>query len=172
MATSLGAGCSEDLWFNSLHVQDTHLFWKSFRTCLGPTQPLIHWVTWVQSPGIKQPVQDGAGWSLSHPSHFTPRKETQGPFYKRLGGPLGWSVWVWKISPSRGFEPRTIGPREESLYWLSSPNCHHYRIPTVIPNGLYTAGYYILTALLQMCQVCWDVMLCYWVCSHWCFEGS
>jgi hypothetical protein len=147
-------------------------FCRSSRTSLGPTRFLIQWITWVRSPGIKQPGQDEAEWSMPHTSHFTPGKETQCPLYKRLCGPLGWSGWVWTISPLWGFEPRTIGPRGELIYWLSCTNYRHYRLPKLIPNGLYIAGCCVLTALWQMCQVSWDVMLCYWMCGSWCFEGS
>ena len=60
----------------------------------------------------------------------------------------------------------------KSLYWLSCPNCRHYTIPTVIPNGLYIEGFYVLTAMLLRCQVSWDVILCYWVCGPWCLDRS
>jgi len=39
-----------------------------------------------------------------------PLGKTQYPLYRRLGGPHGWSRWVWKISPPPGFEPRTVQP--------------------------------------------------------------
>jgi len=29
---------------------------------------------------------DGGAWSMPHPSHFTPGKETQYPLYRRLDG--------------------------------------------------------------------------------------
>jgi len=32
---------------------------------------------------------DGGGRSTAHPSHFTPRKETQYTMYRRLGGSQG-----------------------------------------------------------------------------------
>jgi hypothetical protein len=32
------------------------------------------------------------------------------PSYRRLGGPQGWSGQVRKISPSPGFQPRTVQP--------------------------------------------------------------
>jgi hypothetical protein len=37
---------------------------------------------------------DGSGWSMPRPSCFTTRKETQYPFYRKLGGPQGQSEWV------------------------------------------------------------------------------
>jgi hypothetical protein len=42
---------------------------------------------------------DEGGWSKLHPSHFTPRKGTRYPLYRRLGGPQGRSGRVRKISP-------------------------------------------------------------------------
>jgi len=49
---------------------------------------------------------------MPHPSHFTPRKNLQYPLYRRqrLGGPLGWPGWVWKISLPPGFKIQTIQP--------------------------------------------------------------
>jgi len=43
---------------------------------------------------------DGSGWLLC-PGCFTPfpQKETWYPLCGRLGGPQGWSGWLWKISP-------------------------------------------------------------------------
>ena len=39
-----------------------------------------------------------------------PPGKTQYPLYRRLGGPQGQSVWVRKIPPPLGFDPRTIQP--------------------------------------------------------------
>jgi hypothetical protein len=39
-----------------------------------------------------------------------PGKETRYSWYKRLGGPQGWSVQVWKISSPPGFDLRTVHP--------------------------------------------------------------
>jgi hypothetical protein len=50
------------------------------------------------------------GWLAPHPGRFTPRKETWYPLYRRLGRPQCWSGLLWKISPSTGFDPRTIQP--------------------------------------------------------------
>ena len=47
---------------------------------------------------------------MSHPSHFTPGKETQYPLYRRLGGPQGQSGELQKISPPPGFDPQTVQP--------------------------------------------------------------
>jgi hypothetical protein len=37
-------------------------------------------------------------------------EETQYPLYRRLGGPKGWSGWVWKILPAPGFKPQPVLP--------------------------------------------------------------
>jgi hypothetical protein len=47
---------------------------------------------------------------MPRPGRFTPGKETRYPFYRRLGGPQGRSGRVRKISPPRGFDPRTVQP--------------------------------------------------------------
>ena len=46
-------------------------------------------------------------WSTLLPDQFTPRKETRYPSYRRKGGPQN---LVRKISPSPGFDPRTVRP--------------------------------------------------------------
>jgi hypothetical protein len=51
----------------------------------------------------------GGGWSTPRPSRFTPGKNRHS-LYRRLGGPRGRSVLVQNISPSLGFDPRTVQP--------------------------------------------------------------
>jgi hypothetical protein len=53
-------------------------------------------------------VLDGGKLSTPRPGRFTPGKETQYPLYRRLGWPQGRSGRVRKISPSPGFDPRTV----------------------------------------------------------------
>jgi hypothetical protein len=50
------------------------------------------------------------GRSTPRHGHFNPRKDTQHPLYRRLGGNQGWSGWMQKISPTMGFDPRTVQP--------------------------------------------------------------
>ena len=45
-----------------------------------------------------------------HFGRFTSGKETRYQFYRRLGGPQGWSGRVPKISPTLGFDPHTVQP--------------------------------------------------------------
>jgi len=49
------------------------------------------------------------GWSTPRPGRFTPAK-TRYPLYRRLGGPQGRSGQVRNITPSAGFDPRTVQP--------------------------------------------------------------
>ena len=81
------------------------------------------------------------GWSTQRPGRFTPAKETQYPFYRRLGGHQALSGQVRKVSPAPGSDPRTI----QSLvicytdYTILLPNCIHcYKIIvlsiTIFPN--------------------------------------
>jgi hypothetical protein len=44
---------------------------------------------------------------MSRPGRFNPEK-TQYPLYRRLGGTQGRPGRVRKISPSPGFDPRTV----------------------------------------------------------------
>jgi hypothetical protein len=53
---------------------------------------------------------DESGWSTPRPGRFTPGKETQYPFYRRLGRPQSRCGRVLKISPPPGFDPRTVQP--------------------------------------------------------------
>jgi len=39
-------------------------------------------------------------WSAAHPSHTLPPEKTQYPFYRRLGGPQGWSGWAENLIPT------------------------------------------------------------------------
>ena len=45
---------------------------------------------------------------MSRPGHTLPPGKTRYPLYRRLDGPLGRSGQVQKISPSPGFDPRTV----------------------------------------------------------------
>jgi hypothetical protein len=49
------------------------------------------------------------GWSTPRLSLFIPRNDPVS-FYRWLGGPQGPSERVQKISPKRGFDPRTVQP--------------------------------------------------------------
>jgi hypothetical protein len=56
-------------------------------------------------------ARGGGGWLKPFPCRFTPvQGKTQYPLYRRLGGSQGWSGKVWKISPTLGFNPRTVQP--------------------------------------------------------------
>ena len=52
---------------------------------------------------------DGVGGQCQAPASL-PLEETRYPLYRRLGGPQGWSGQVQKMSPSPGFDPRTVQP--------------------------------------------------------------
>jgi hypothetical protein len=51
-----------------------------------------------------------AGWSTPRCGRYTPGKESRYALCRRLFGPQGRSVRVWKISSPPGFEPRTALP--------------------------------------------------------------
>ena len=72
-------------------------------------------------------VLDVGGWSVPHPSHFTPRMETQYPWYRRLDGPQGWSGQVHKILPLQEFDSWTVQPvvsRVFKDYRILGCTCH------------------------------------------------
>jgi hypothetical protein len=57
----------------------------------------------------------------SHAPVTLPPGKTLYPLYRRLGGPQDWYGWVWKITPSPGFDPQTVQPvasRYTDLCWF------------------------------------------------------
>jgi len=57
--------------------------------------------------------------SPPRPGHFTPMKETWYALHRRLGGTLGRSVRLWKISSSGGFNSRTVQPVAYAIPFIS-----------------------------------------------------
>ena len=53
---------------------------------------------------------EGGEWSAARPGHTLPPGKTRYPLYRRLVGPQGRSGQVRKISPTPGFDPRTVQP--------------------------------------------------------------
>ena len=54
-------------------------------------------------------LERGEG-SVSGSGRFLPPEKTRYPLYRRLGEPQGRSGQAWKISPTLGFDPRTVQP--------------------------------------------------------------
>ena len=73
----------------------------------------------------------GVGGQCHAPAALPPGKETCYPLYRRLGGPQGWSGRVRKISPTPGFDPRTVQP-----VVISYTNF-------AFPDNLYTTSIFI-----------------------------
>ena len=63
---------------------------------------------------------DGVG-GQRHALAVLPPRKTRYPLYTRLGGPQGRSGLVRKISPSPGFDPRTVQP--------AASRCTNWSIP-------------------------------------------
>ena len=61
---------------------------------------------------------EGGEWSAARPGRTLPPGKTQYPFYRRLGGPQGWSGWVENLAPI-GIRSQTVPARSQSLYRLS-----------------------------------------------------
>ena len=59
-------------------------------------------------------------WSASCPGRTLPPGKTRYPFYRRLGGPQGWSRRAENLVPT-GIRSRTVQPVAQSLYQLSYP---------------------------------------------------
>jgi len=89
---------------------------------------------------------DGVGGHRHTPTVLPPAK-TRYPLYRRLGGPQRRSGQVRKISPSSGFDPRTVQPVASrhtdwdiaARYLLShfekSVKCREYKIPPRLLSG-------------------------------------
>jgi len=43
---------------------------------------------------------EGGEWSAAHPSRTLFPGKTQYPFYRKLGGPQGWSGWAENLIPT------------------------------------------------------------------------
>ena len=75
---------------------------------------------------FKTSVLDGGGWSMPCASHFTPRKDTQYPLDRWLGGPHSKSGRVWKISAPPRFDPQTI--RYIAIRWSRINKFTYFRM--------------------------------------------
>jgi len=66
---------------------------------------------------------EGSEWSAARPGRTLPLGKTQYPFYKRLGGPQGWSGRAENLV-STGIRSRTVQP-VVSCYtnWATRPMC-------------------------------------------------
>jgi len=70
-------------------------------------------------------VLDGGGvWLTLYPGRFTPKKETQHQFHRRMGEPTGTECQREKLYPPRGFEQgfyNRDGSRPQNI-----PRCYHW----------------------------------------------
>jgi hypothetical protein len=71
--------------------------------CEGPEEEYRYGFTLALTSAL-----DAGGWLTPQPSSFIPRKETQYPLYRSVGGPQDRSGQVQKISPNPGFDPRIV----------------------------------------------------------------
>ena len=82
---------------------------------------------------------DRSGWSAPRPGRFTPGERPRYPLYRRLFGSQGRSGRVWNISPTPGFDPRTVQP-SASRYTDWANVTHHYK----------TDNKYFITSSMQL----------------------
>ena len=64
--------------------------------------------------------------------HYTPGKESGTQLCRRMGGPQGWSGWVWNISPPLEFDPRTIQPTASHYTDYAIPVHRQHSIQTQV----------------------------------------
>ena len=72
------------------------------------------------------------GGGKRHASATLPPGKTLYPLYRRLGGPQGWSGQVQKISPSPGFDPRSIQLVASRYTDYTIPARHEIRLPVLL----------------------------------------
>jgi hypothetical protein len=108
---------------------------------------------------------EGGEWSAACPGHTLPPGKTRYPLYRRLGGPKGWSGQAWKISPSPGFDPRTVQPiLSRYTDWATRPTqpmSTMTKPPHLISNFLIPEAFifgnilnFLGTALAQWLRYC------------------
>jgi len=61
---------------------------------------------------------EGGEWSAARPGRNLPPGKTRYPFYRKLGGPQGWSGRAENLVHT-GIRSRTVQPVVQSLYRLS-----------------------------------------------------
>jgi hypothetical protein len=94
---------------------------------------------------------DGVLWSTPRSGRFTPGK---GPFYRRLGGPQGWSGRVRKISPTPGFDLRTVHPVASPYTdWaiLATP---FHRVFEMSRHRQAEYRWHVFSCLARLCVIC------------------
>jgi len=127
------------------------------------------------------------GWSTPRPGCLTPGKETRYPFYKRLGGSHGLSVWrgaekvapTWIRSPDRPARsgslyglrypgPYSMANREFLKRWLGGwgvkpTNYFHLwyllRMSVALPPSLHMPSWFSFTLITNGCMhhLQWDI---------------
>jgi hypothetical protein len=82
----------------------------------------------------------------SHAPAVLPSGKTRYPFYRRLGGPQGRGGSVQEISPTPGFDSRTVHPIVSRYIDRAIPDhsksCYTLKFQiydTVLPQGVYKA---------------------------------
>ena len=79
----------------------------------------------ISTLSLTSALDGGVDGQRHAPGRFTPRKEIRYPLYRRLGGPLGRSGRIRKISPPTGIRSPDRPARSESLYRLSYSGSHN-----------------------------------------------
>jgi hypothetical protein len=80
----------------------------------------------VQLYPLMTTALEGGEGSASGPGRFLPPGKTRYPLYRRLSGPPGRCGQVREISPSPGFDPRTVQPvASRYTYWAMPAHQTH-----------------------------------------------
>jgi len=84
---------------------------------------------------------EGGEWSASRPGHTLPPGKTRYPFYRRLGGPQGWSGRAENLVPTHS----------QLLYWRNYP-AHLYK--EYILKIVFLFDFRMTKSLMQNCHQC------------------
>ena len=107
---------------------------------------------------------EGGEWSAERPCRTLPPGKTRYPFYRRLGGPQGWSERAENLVPT-GIRSRTVHPvvshytdSEHNVYCYIHSRYHPF-IPLCVPkNVCLMVGGHLKNTVLFTCKI-YDFLL-------------
>jgi len=103
---------------------------------------------------------EGGEWSAARPGRTLPPVKTRYSFYKRLGGPQGWSGRVENLVPT-GTRSRTVQPVAQLLYRLSYRTMIYMCVCVCVSLSLADTLTFVTHRLQSTCGLVLIHGLCY-----------
>jgi len=140
---------------------------QALRLCTGRTS--CRGSSGMSLPFLHHGTRRGEG-SASRPGRSLPPGKARYPLRRRLGGPQGRSGQLRKISPSPGFDPRTVQPiASRYTDWATGPTkfkiaAHKSGNSTLVCKGFFKNSgensaivpwYYLVTVSLRVLPTFW-----------------